>query len=311
MKRAQLVFILAILLLVSGCTSNNDVVATINDEKILKEELNKQLVLTEISYGINGYDFPASGGPRRELEENLIKKLAQTYVLVDIAKNEGIEIEEEKALTQKDTLVETIVSLYGDNESYNNFLKEKNQTRDAFDQYLLDLAKENEYITGLYEKVTENKSVHSEQVSSFYEDHIEYYNYSTKSIMRIEAQDQHKLEKIYNEIQKRDLSFEEALKEFKDESGVDTSNIGPTYYSSNKKEYSDIVFSTKVGEMSSVFESQGKYYIIYVYDENIQEALPYEQVMARVEEDFLKETKDVAYKNYVEAQIKNYHIRLK
>lgn len=310
MRRTQIVFVLVILLLISGCTSNTDVIATINDKKVVKEQLNRQLVLAEISYHINGYDFPSSGETRKKLEKKLINKLVESHILVDVAKNEGIEIQEKEALAQRDSLIETIVSFYGGDEKYNEFLKEKDQKRDAFDEYLLGLAKENEYISKLYEKITENISVNSEEISNYYNEHIKYYNYSTKSIMDIEVEDENIARKIYNEIKKKNLSFEEALKEFKEKDSVNASDLGAVYYSSNKKEYSEIVFSTKIGEMSSVFESQGKYHIIYVYDENIQEPLPYEQVVVRVEEDLLKETKDHAYKNYVKDQMQNYDIRL-
>lgn len=296
--------------MISGCKSNTEVVATINDKKIVKEQLNRQLVLTEISYSINGYDFPNSGETRKDLEKKLINKLVESYVLVDVAKNEGIEIQEKEALAQRDSLIETIISLYGSNEKYNEFLKGKGQDRDAFDEYLLGLAKESEYISKLYEKITKSISVNSEEISNYYDEHIKYYNYSMKSIMDIEAKDQNTVQKIYNELKKKDLSFEEALKEFEDKNDVNASDLGTVYYSSNEKEYSEIVFSTKVGEMSSVFESQGKYHIIYVYDENIQEPIPYEQVMERVEKDLLKETKDQAYKNYIEGQMKDYDIRL-
>ena len=145
MRRVQIVFLVVILLLISGCTSNTDVVATINNKKIEKEQLNKQLVLAEISYSINGYDFPSSGKDQKDLEKKLINKLAESYVLVDVAKNEGIEIEEKEALIQRDALIETIISLYGSDEKYNEFLREKNQDRDVFNEYLLALAKENEY----------------------------------------------------------------------------------------------------------------------------------------------------------------------
>ncbi len=296
--------------MISGCASNTEVVTTINDKKIVKEQLNRQLVLTEISYRINGYDFPSGGETRKDLEKKLINKLVESYVLVDVAKNEGIEIQEKEALAQRDSLIETIIALYGGNEKYNEFLKGKDQDRDTFDEYLLGLAKENEYISKLYEKITESISVNAEEISNYYDEHIKYYNYSMKSIMDIEAEDQNTVQKIYNEIKKKDLSFEEALKEFEDKNGVNTSDLGTVYYSSNEKEYSEIVFSTKVGQMSSVFESQGKYHIIYVYDENIQEPIPYEQVMTKVEKDLLKETKDQAYKNYIEGQMKNYDIRL-
>ncbi len=297
--------------MISGCTSNSDVVATINDENIVKEQLNKQLVLTEISYALNGYDFPSGGGQRKDLEEKLIKELAESYVLAHLAKNEGIEIEEQKALAQRDTLVDTIVSFFGSDEQYHEFLKEKGQDKDGFDEYLLDLAKENEYISKLYEIITQNTSIRSEEMLTYYEEHIEYYNYSSKSIINIEAEDQKTAQKMYNRIKKKKLSFEEVLKEFEGQKGVDVSDLGPTYYSSNEQEYSEIVFLTKVGEVSSVFESGGKYHIIYVYDEDIQESIPYEEAMTRVEKDVLKATKDAAYKNYVEEQMENYHIRLK
>lgn len=311
MKRVFLGIFLIILLITTGCTKSSSVVATVNDMEISKEEFDKQMVLTEISYGINGYTFPESGEELESIKEEMLVNVAESYMLVDLAKKKGIEIDEDTAKTQSEELITFVISLYGSEEKYEEFLKEKDQKRKDFDAYLLELARSNEYMYNLYDEITKDISVTSDEVKEYYQENSKNYDYSTVSVMSIQVEDEKTANSIYTDITNNKVEFEEAMVENEEKDGVlSVSDLGAIYYGSNEKEFSEIAFAMEVGEISEPFKSGDSYFVIYLYNKDEQEPMAYDEIKDTVEADLLTQKKSTVYEEYVKTEKEAYTITI-
>ena len=65
-------------------------------------------------------------------------------------------------------------------------------------------------------------------------------------------------------------------------------------------EFEFVTFSMKVGEISPVFSSYHGFHIAYVSDKEEAKASPFEEVVARVREDYLQEHQNSQLKTYIE-----------
>lgn len=308
MKRI-LIGLLLLTLLFSGCTKKSNVVAKVNDTEIYQEELDRQMVLTEISYTVNGYEFPSSAKGLEELEEKMLNNIVESYVLVDIAKNKGIDIDEEEANSQSKALIEGLLAIYGTEEAYEGFLNEKGQKRADFESYLLDLSRSNEYIYNLYDEVTSGISVTEDEAKAYYQENSKYYSYSTVSVLGIETEDEKRAKDIRDEILQDGLPFEEAIGKFQDADGViRASDYGDLYYGDMGQEFSDQAFAMEIGEMSKVFKGEASYFIIYLYDKDVQDSIAYDEIKSTVEGDLLQQKRYSKYDEFFNSQKDKYSI---
>jgi len=309
-KRLCIYVFLIILFTTFGCAKSSSALATVNKMEISKAEFDKQMVLTEISYSINGYTFPKSGKELDSLKEEVLSNVTQSYMLVDLAKKKGIKIDEDTAKMQSQELIKYVISLYGSEEKYEKFLKEKDQKRKDFDGYLFELAKSNEYMYNLYDEITKGISVTSDEVKEYYQNNSKKYNYSTVSVMNIEVKDEKTANSIYNEITNKKLKFKDAMIENKDKNSVlSVSDLGAIDYASREKEFSEIAFAMKVGEISKPIKSNNSYNIIYLYQKDEQEPMVFDEVKDTVEADLLSQKRSVKYENYLETEKKAYKIK--
>ncbi|MPW24971.1 hypothetical protein GC105_04105 [Alkalibaculum sp. M08DMB] len=311
MKRVFLIIILILIFVNAGCTAGSSAIATINDKEIFRQELDMQMVLTEVSYNINGYEMPVKGNELEDLEQEMLNNVLESYMLVDLAIEKGIEIDEDAAVEQSESLIDGLISIYGSEENYENFLKEKGQNRKKFDEYIFELARTNEYIYDLYDEVTKDISVEATEIKSFYDENIMYYNYSTASVLGMQIEDEDTANVIHREILGKEQEYDETMLEYEAKTGViSVIDYGILYYSDMTKDFSDIAFNTNVGEISKPFSSEDAYFIIYVYDKEDQEAMPYDEIKDTVESDLLNEMKMTQYNEYFESKKSSYDIKI-
>ncbi|MFZ7121669.1 MAG: SurA N-terminal domain-containing protein [Eubacteriaceae bacterium] len=312
MKRIIITILISFMIFsIIGCSQESNVVAQVNDQEIFVEELDKQMILTEISYSVNGYTFPEEGEDYDYIKEEMLNNLVESYILIDLAKNIGIEIDEDTIQSEADSLIESIIEIYDGEDSYEEFLEKRGQKRTEFEEYIFQLSEKNHYIYSLYNEVTEEITINDEETKEFYEKNIDYYNYSTISIMSIITETQEKADEIYSDIDNNDIKFEDAIKTYTDDENVlNASDFGAIYYGDMPQDFSEIAFDMKIGEMSTPFISQDYYYIVYLYDKDEQEPLEYGEIEDTIKSDLLIEKGTEKYNEYFDEEKSKYDIKI-
>lgn len=166
-------FFLVLLLVANGCSNNGsaigsgDAAAIVNEEKILKSELDERTEQMAILYGYN-LDDPNSPSLRSYLTQKIIdimideKLIRQEAAKLEITvSQEDLEAEMKKIRDQFDT-----------EEKYQQFLDERKFTNDELRGYVEDQL----YMNALFEHITKDITAPSKDPKEYYEQNkAEFY----------------------------------------------------------------------------------------------------------------------------------------
>lgn len=309
MGRKLLILLIAVfVILVSGCNID-DTVAVVNDAEIHKDELDKQMVLTELTFKMNETVIP-QGNDYNDLKLQALNNMIEDRILVDLADNLSLNANKESIKTQSQKIIAGIVEYFGSEEAYKNYLKERKLEIDIFNEYISKLCGTKEMILSLYQQLTRDVEVSDGEVKEYYNDNSLYYSNSTISVVDIKTRDKHSVDKLYNKIKDESVQVKGLLQYTEDMDNFKGSDLKELYYSDSSKAFSDAVFNMEIGDISQPLNLEDGYHVLGVYDKNIQDPLAYDIVKDTVKQDLLKQKKADIYVNYVNENKINYMTKI-
>ncbi|MFZ7130973.1 MAG: peptidyl-prolyl cis-trans isomerase [Eubacteriales bacterium] len=303
------VVILFFVMMSSGCQLNNTV-AKVNEVEIQSDELNKQMVLTEISYTMNGYEIP-TGEEYKKLQLEMLNNMVEDVILLDLAKGRDIISDEETARSQGESIIQSIIDSYGSEEDYENYLRDHHQSRVDFEEYIMTLSQTNQMIYALYDAISKDVVITNTQLQNYYEENQLYYSNSTVSIMNITLDNEDTAQKLYEKIHSESVKMEDVLKQPDQWEGVEEAEeLEEIYYGDMEDVFSNFVFEMKTGDVSEPFMVNDEYHIVSLYDKDIQKPIPFETIKDTVNEHLLTKRRTEIYNEYLQEQKVNYQMKL-
>ncbi|NLM46578.1 MAG: foldase [Firmicutes bacterium] len=259
--------ILAVLLVIAVgvavyALAHDEVVATVNGEKITKEELYRELV--------------ASRG------EYVLEQLISERVIMQAAKKEGIKVTDEEVAAEVDKMREDLAG--GSQEYFETILSQYGLTEETL--------KNNIRVNLLLKEIVRGKTtVTEEEVHKHFADNQEKFNiphevHARHILVKTEEEAAEILQKLKNGEDFAELAKEYSTDPGSKEKGGDLGKFGK---GKMVKEFEDAVFSAPVGLIDKAVKTDHGYHIIEVL--GIQEAreVTFSEVEDKVREDLENE----------------------
>ncbi|HHT50532.1 MAG TPA: hypothetical protein GXZ78_03525 [Eubacteriaceae bacterium] len=292
-KKTVLAFILITLFILStGCNLvqmkpeaiKKQVVAKIEDHKILKHDFNLYLFLEKLSWQIQGQTFPSEGEQLENIKNSVLDNLVQNEMLIYLAKQEEIPVDEEIVENQLIELKEFLISDLGGEEEYEKTLEDNNLTDTEFEEFLKRYFSMNQYIEGLIEMVTKDVSVDEQEAKEFYDENQVQFDPSTAKAKHILVNKEN--ETLAKEISKRGKAgedFDKLMEEFQgNENILEASDLGEFNKAKMIKEFSDATFALEEGEVSDIVESFYGYHIIKLEEKDEKPVKQFDEVKEEI-----------------------------
>lgn len=288
MKR-NIALIIAIVLIASTLVSvtlymnkddSNTVVATVNGEKITKEDL---------------YNFLVKSNGKQALNVLVIEKIVRLE-----AKKQNINVTKEDIQAEMDKMIEE----FGGEESFNNALQFYGVTR-ADMEYDIEM---NLYLERLLEPVIE---ITEEEMKEYFEENKDSFAQKEEVKARhILVEDEETAHEIKEKLD-NGADFEELAKEYSTDTGTKDKGGDLGYFTKGKmvKEFEDVAFSLAVGEISEPVESQYGFHIIKVEDKKDAKEANYEESKEAIREKIFEQKYPEAYNNWIQEKMEEYDIQ--
>lgn len=299
MKKTLLFITLFILLILSGCAQNADFLARVGETTIEQKDWEEQLLLTRISYDLSQTQMPDSGEAYENLKKNLMDNILESVILLEEAQERSITGDQDTADEEAQLLLDAIEALYGQ-EGLSALLEEFQMDEEQFQQMIFRKSMENQIIYQLYNEVTKDVTASSQELEEYYSDHLDYFNYTTVYVKGFVLTSSETGEALSKEILEEDVQVEELLESYQNQENVLFSgDFGPVFYSNVEEAFAQVLFDTQVGEWTSLVETQGLYYLGFVYGKEPMDPIPFEDVADVVEERVLSVKRSAVYEAFV------------
>ncbi len=287
MKR-NIALIIAIVLIASTIISvtlymnrdnSNTVVATVNGEKITKEDL---------------YNFLVKTNGEQALNVLIIEKIVRLE-----AEKENIEVTKDDIQAEMDKMIEE----FGGEEAFNNALTFYGVTR-ADMEYDIEM---NLYLERLLEPVIE---ITEDEMKNYFEENKDSFAQKEEVKARhILVEDEETAREVKEKIDKGG-DFEELAKEYSTDTGTKDKGGDLGYFGKGKmvKEFEDAAFSLDIGEVSEPVKSEYGFHIIKVEDRKEAKEANYEESKEEIREKIFEQKYPEAYNNWIQKKLEEYDI---
>ncbi|NLY67533.1 MAG: foldase [Tissierellia bacterium] len=287
MKRI-IALIIAIVLIASTIISvtlymnrdnSNTVVATVNGEKITKEDL---------------YNFLVKTNGEQALNVLIIEKIVRLE-----AEKENIEVTKDDIQAEMDKMIEE----FGGEEAFNNALTFYGVTR-ADMEYDIEM---NLYLERLLEPVIE---ITEDEMKNYFEENKDSFAQKEEVKARhILVEDEETAREVKEKIDKGG-DFEELAKEYSTDTGTKDKGGDLGYFGKGKmvKEFEDAAFSLDIGEVSEPVKSEYGFHIIKVEDRKEAKEANYEESKEEIREKIFEQKYPEAYNNWIQKKLEEYDI---
>ena len=260
---AIIVIGLAVILLLS--ISKREVVATVGDTKITKDDLYEQLVDT---YGAN-----------------VVSKMIDDEIINQEVKKEKIKVSNEEVEKE----FENYMAQYGGEEAFNNLLMQQGLTKDDFKDDIT------QYVQ--IEKLVDSRiKVTDEEIKEYFEENKEKFNEEEQvHANHILVEDEKTAKDIKKQLDEGADFAELAKKHSKDTANAEKGgDLG--FFGKGKmvKEFEEAAFASKVDEITDPVKTSHGYHIIQVVEKKAAKKAKLEDSKAEI--------KDILYREQVQAQ---------
>ncbi|MGL4738282.1 MAG: peptidyl-prolyl cis-trans isomerase [Cellulosilyticaceae bacterium] len=271
--------------------NKDEVIARVGDATIKLGELKMELSYVEqilaMQYGENFLENEEAKKLYDQQKELVVNYLVETQVLVQHAKDLGIEITDERI----DEELKVAEENFGSKEAFDEALKQQNMTLDEFKTYLKQSFTVGEVVTAITKDVT----VSDDEVKKYYDDNIAQYTVSPGAKMaHILVPTEEEAAKIKKEYE-GGKSFEELAKQYGTDGTKDLGgDLGFISYDSTNYDQDFLAGAKalKEGEVSAPVKTQFGYHLIKVTDvQSEAKVTPLEEVKDKVNA-AVKEQKD-------------------
>src|SRR5690554_5781691 len=139
--------------MVSGCNlvqmnpeaAKKQVVAKIGEKEITWQEFNYYQTIEKLNWKMQGQEFPTDEQALGQIKEQLLDVIVETKLLLQAAKDENIEVEEQDVESQLEETIKALKEDIGGEEDYKVFLEENDITPEDFQGFLKDYFKDSQY----------------------------------------------------------------------------------------------------------------------------------------------------------------------
>ncbi len=310
-KIIALITALSLIFSLAGCTKggSKEIVAKVNDRVITLNEYNKTLAMYKKSYeGMYGPDIWTKEAVKGKtfieiVKEQVLNKMIDDEIIYQAAEKDNIKADDaavEKQFKENKDQIDK-------NQEFKQFLKDNN-IDDAFikEQIKKDLA-----VTKFRENYIKSLGINDEKIKAYYEQNKENYKKDEVKASHIliktvdnpntmnplpedqVKQAQAKAKDILVRV-KNGEDFAKLAKEFSDDPGsaANGGDLGVFGRGVMVKEFEDVAFSLKKGEISDLVKTPFGYHIIKVVDK-VNEVQKLEEVKDSIKADLEnKEYKD-------------------
>ncbi len=274
------------IIMISGCNLvqknpeaiKKQVVAKVGDQEITWQEFNYYLTIEKLNWKVQGQEFPTDDDTLGPLKEQILDVIIENNLLLQSAKSENIEIQDVDVDDQVENTINSIKEDFGGEEDYRAFLEENWITPEEFQDFLKNYLIGNEYIVGLYEKLTEDIKVSDEEVSKYYQENIKQFDPSTVEAKHILAETKEQAEEVEKKA-KNGEDFDALMEEYRDKEGIrEAADLGEFTFTRMVPEFSEAAFALEPGDISDVVETANGFHVIKVEDKNMEEVQKLDEV---------------------------------
>ncbi len=279
-------------------------VVTVDDAKLMKDELYYYLSQVELNYYMTtGSGLPTDEESIKATYNQIQNQMATSYLVRKDAEKQGIKIDG-KILTEKqDEIKSQFESFYG--EDVINYLKSYYISEARYDELTKSDALTRLYEEAISENFKKDTDITKKEIETYYKENKESYNTSTVSAKHILTTSEDLAKTIKSEIKDAD-SFEAALEKYKDHEEVsEAADLGEVGYGKTVAEFEEVAFKLKPGQISDVVKTDFGYHIIYVYDENIVGLPTLEEKTDEIKENLVNEKVNTKLNSYKDELLKD------
>ncbi|EOD00345.1 peptidylprolyl isomerase [Caldisalinibacter kiritimatiensis] len=261
-----LVTIMIFSFVLTGCSSEkaeNEAVAIVNGEKILKADYDKELDIYKKAYEAQfGPDIWAKDiGDGRTFEQAIKEKVLENLIIEEIIIQKAEEMEIAATDEQAKKEVEKYKEVFKNEDDYKNFLKESNMT----EEYLTESIKKDLTINSYKEEFLKSIAISEEDAKAYFEENKNSYIQIKASHILVNTEEQ--AQKILAEV-KNGKDFTELAKEKSQDPGTASAGGDLGYFNKGDMvpEFDRVAFSLEPGEISGIVKTQFGFHIIKVED---------------------------------------------
>ncbi|MTI46484.1 peptidylprolyl isomerase [Sporosalibacterium faouarense] len=257
-------FILMVSIIFTGCSSNeSDIVAKVNGEEITKTQLDDnfamQRKMIENQYGTDVWTQEMGDGRLFEdvFKEKVLEGLVQEAILVQEAKEQGIEVTDEEVNTE----IENLKEANGGEENFNKSLENSGITID----YLKDALRKEMIISQYQEKYMGDLEVSDAEAEEQFNANKD--NYIQAKVRHILVNTEEEAQDIISQLNDGS-DFAELAKENSIDPGSASQGGMYDYFTKGTMvpEFEEVAFSLEPGKVSEPVKTDYGYHIIKVED---------------------------------------------
>lgn len=278
-----LIIVVSILMIYISTPPQKIYAARVNGEPITLVEYKNNVERTKTQYTqMMQMDFNSPNGAQmlQTIEKNVVNGLVDKEVLVQSAKEKGIEVSSQEINDEVDSI--KTKNFNGDEKLFNQTL---NLNKITLSQLKEDIRK-NKAVEKLKKQLTDEIKISEKDKKDYYEKNKAQYGQAEEvRASHILVKDQKLADDIYNQL-KKGAKFEDLAKKYSTDPGSKDRGGDLDYFGRGRMvpEFEKTAFSLKDGEMSKPVKSNFGYHIIKRTGYKPAKQSSYEEVKAKVDE---------------------------
>ena len=294
-------FLFTFLMLLFSVTLFARTLATINDNiEIDSGEVDAAFQNLLISQGFSPSMFDENDPQIVQFKKSILDNLVNRELLyIEASKNPPKDLNK-----QVDEKLNQIKTNFKSEEDFQNYLSKMNTSeKEVRNNLSKNIILEN-YVKSIADKIT----ISDKEIKEYYNKNKD--EFKQKEQVRAshiiilskngEKMAEEKINKIYNEII-NGLSFEEAAKKYSEDGSA---NVGGDlgFFERGKmvKEFEDVAFNTKVGEISKPFKTEFGYHVLMVTDKKEEKQLSLNEAKENIRNNLVAEKVDEKINKIIE-----------
>lgn len=302
-------FLFTFLMLLLSVTLFAKTLVTINDNiEIDSGEVDAIFQNLLLSQGFSPSIFDENDPQVIKLKKSILDNLVSRELLyMEASKNPPKDLNK-----QVDEQLNQIKGNFKSEEEFQNYLSKMNTSeKEVKNNLSKNIILEN-YIKSISDKITvsnkEIKEYYNKNKDEFKQEEQVRASHIIISSKNGEKVAQEKINKIYNEI-KNGLSFEEAAKKYSEDGSANTGgDLGFFRRGIMVKEFEDVAFNTKKGEISKPFKTEFGYHILMVTDKKEEKQLSLKEAKETIKNNLIAEKTDEKINQIIEKHRKSANI---
>ena len=266
----QRIFILGLICffsLSSTLFAQDKILAVVNNEIITQRDLEGFVSFMRMQLS-SEYKGKALEDKLNSMREDMIEKLIEDKLILQSAKKEGIQVDQQRLQSQ----LERIKSKHNSETEFYTALKMQGLTQ-------ADIEKRIQQQILVYDmvdlKIKSEISVAPQEVTSFYNERkAEFIQPESRLVRSVSTQNLTTAKMAHAALNKKQESFEAVAKRF----NLKINNHGLVAKGQFKQEIEEAIFQTKLKENSELVKFEGEYYIFHVGEITAEEPLDLSEV---------------------------------